>query len=105
MRGLISSVQWPSRHTRLLGDEDSELGLIPEESISLSWESNPFCALKPCSGLIANSKHTNLSPSGQCLFGAQPPTGVSVPPPLYSLPFPPVLYSACLATLPAMLLR
>lgn len=36
MRGLISGVWWPSHHTRLLGDEGTKLGVIPEESLSLS---------------------------------------------------------------------
>lgn len=89
MRGLIPGVWWPSHHARLLGDEGSELDLIPEELLPSSWESNPFRALNPCSGLIPNSKHTSLSPSGQHLFGAQPPTGVSIPPSLYSPLFPP----------------
>ena len=76
MRGLTSGARWPSHHARLLGHEGNKLGLIPEESLSSSWESNPFRALKPCSGLIPNSKHTYLSPSRQCLFSAQPPTGM-----------------------------
>lgn len=92
MRGHISGVWWPSRHTRLLGDEGTELSLIPEESLSSSWERNSFHALKPCSGLIPNLKHTYPSPNGQCLFGAQPPTGMSVPPSLLQPPSSPLFY-------------
>lgn len=66
MRGLISGVQLPSCHTKLLGDEGSELGWIPEESLSSNWESNLFHALKPCSGLIPNSKHTQEAVSFWC---------------------------------------
>lgn len=83
---MISGVWWPSCHTRLLGDEGSELGLILEELLSLSWGSNPFCALKPWSGLIPNSEHTYLPPSGQCFFSAQPSTGESIPASFYTHP-------------------
>lgn len=102
MRELISGAWWPSCHARLLGGKGSQLGLIPEELLFLSSESHPFCALKPCSGLTPNLKHTYLSPSRQCLFCAQPSTEVSVPPSLSQNPHPPpVLHSSCLATLPA----
>jgi len=92
VRGLISCVWWPLLHTGPLGNEGKELGLIPEELHSSSQESNLVCALEPCSGLILNSKHINLFPSGQCIFSTHPPTWVVAPPSIYSPPFPPPFY-------------